>query len=249
MESYRTEEEQVEALKRWWDENGRSTVVAIVIALAAGFGWQGWQAQQRAQAEAASDMYQALLTAITADISTEQQQKAADLAEQIKREFDDSTYAQFAALHLARMAVEKEDLPAAEAQLRWVLERADPGSDSAQLARLRLGRVVAATGDTDQALAILAQGGSAYQAAYAIARGDALLAAGRRGEALDAYATAQALSAASGRELSTLQAKLQSLSSLPEATDTGVQQAPDTAVSAPPAADGEPVRDAVAEGE
>ena len=38
MESYRTEEEQVEALKRWWDENGRSTMTAVVLALVAGFG-------------------------------------------------------------------------------------------------------------------------------------------------------------------------------------------------------------------
>ena len=35
MEAYRTEEEQVEALQRWWDENGRSTILAVVVALAA----------------------------------------------------------------------------------------------------------------------------------------------------------------------------------------------------------------------
>ena len=34
MEQYRTEEEQVEALRKWWDENGRSTVIAVIIALA-----------------------------------------------------------------------------------------------------------------------------------------------------------------------------------------------------------------------
>ena len=34
MEEYRTEEEQVEALRRWWNENGRSTIVAIIVALA-----------------------------------------------------------------------------------------------------------------------------------------------------------------------------------------------------------------------
>lgn len=219
MDSYRTEEEQVEALKRWWDENGRSTVAAVVIAIVAAFGWQGWQANQRGQAEAASDMYQALLTNITAaDISVEQQQRSIDLAEEIKQSFGDSTYAEFAAFHLARMAVEKDNLTEAEAQLRWVLGRADPGSDSAQLAQLRLGRVVAASGDTDKALAILAKGSGAYEASYAVARGDALLAAGRRDEAIEAYTAAQALAARNGRELSTVQAKLQSLSSLPAGT-------------------------------
>ena len=37
MESYGTEEEQVEALRRWWNENGRSTIAIIVLALAGGF--------------------------------------------------------------------------------------------------------------------------------------------------------------------------------------------------------------------
>ena len=46
MEEYRTEEEQVEALRRWWDENGRSTIAAIVIALSVGFGWQAWKSNE-----------------------------------------------------------------------------------------------------------------------------------------------------------------------------------------------------------
>ena len=37
MEQYRTEEEQVEALKKWWEENGRSTIVAVIVALGLGF--------------------------------------------------------------------------------------------------------------------------------------------------------------------------------------------------------------------
>jgi len=36
VESYRTEEEQVEALKRWWKENGTGILVAILLAVAAG---------------------------------------------------------------------------------------------------------------------------------------------------------------------------------------------------------------------
>jgi predicted negative regulator of RcsB-dependent stress response len=63
VEQYRTEEEQVEALRRWWNENGKSTVAVIVIALAAGLGWQAWQRESGNQREQASDLYQALLRA------------------------------------------------------------------------------------------------------------------------------------------------------------------------------------------
>ena len=47
METFRTEEEQVEAIKRWWQENGKSTVLGVAIAMAAVFGWRGWNDYQR----------------------------------------------------------------------------------------------------------------------------------------------------------------------------------------------------------
>jgi predicted negative regulator of RcsB-dependent stress response len=53
------------------------------------------------------------------------------------------------------MAVQDGNLAEAEAQLRWVLGKAASGSDTAQVAQLRLARVVAAAGNTDQALDIL----------------------------------------------------------------------------------------------
>ena len=42
MAELRTEEEQVEALKSWWKENGKSLIMGVVIAVAAVFGWRGW---------------------------------------------------------------------------------------------------------------------------------------------------------------------------------------------------------------
>lgn len=218
MDGYRTEEEQVEALRRWWEENGRSTVAAIVIALAVGFGWQGFKANQQRQADTASDTYQALLRTLDGEDESQRQDGIA-LAEQLKSDHGGSTYAQFAALHLAALAVNNADLAEAEAQLRWVLGKADRNSDTARIAQLRLARVLAAAGDTDQALAILAEGGGeAYRAAYAIARGDILLAAGRRDEAREAFAGAQALLMTGGQSeanLPYLRTRLQSLNPVP----------------------------------
>jgi predicted negative regulator of RcsB-dependent stress response len=219
VEEYRTEEEQVEALKRWWDENGRSTIAAVIIALSAGFGWQTWKGYDQGQRENASDAYQAMLQAVSVDQSTAQQeQEIIALAGAIKENHESSAYAQFAALHLARLAVEQGDLAEAEAQLRWVLGKADKGSDAAWVAQLRLARVLAASGDADQSLAILAEGGdSPYQASYAVARGDVLLQLGRTDEARDAYTAARMAAASNpGRiNLMTLDQKLQSLTPVP----------------------------------
>ena len=42
MSAYLEEEEQIEAIRNWWKENGRSVIAGAVLGLAAIFGWQGW---------------------------------------------------------------------------------------------------------------------------------------------------------------------------------------------------------------
>ena len=237
MDTFRSDDEQVEALRRWWDENGRSTVAAIVIALGLAFGWQGWQTYQENRAIAASELYQTMLRGLSGGPASEQ--PVTELAQQLKSEYGGTTYAQFAALHLATMAVERGELADAQAQLRWVLGKAPRRSDVAQVAQLRLARVLGAQGDSAQALAILAEGGeAAYRAAYAVATGDVLLAAGRPDEARDAYIRAQGLlgSGQMGVNLDSLQIKLQSLS--PRSLDgddgaTGAQSAEATQPAVP----------------
>jgi predicted negative regulator of RcsB-dependent stress response len=144
---------------------------------------------------------------------------AVELAGQLKQSHMGSTYAQFAALHLARMAVENDNLPEAEAELRWVLAKAGKGTDVAQVTELRLARVLAAGGDTDQALSILEAGGdNPYQASYESARGDILLGLGREAEAREAYTRARNLATAESGQpnLAMLEQKLQSLNPVPE---------------------------------
>ena len=87
----------------------------------------------------------------------------------------------------ARVAVEANDLAAAESALRWSLGAGDARSDIGQLIQLRLARVLAAQGNETEALAILEQGSAAYPVGFAQAQGDIHLAAGRDSEALDAY--------------------------------------------------------------
>lgn len=231
MDQYRTEEEQVEALRRWWDENGRSTIAAIVVAVAVGFGWQAYKSNDQQKQENASDLYQSMLQGIAQTGATaEQEETVIDIAEQLKGDYSGSTYAQFAALHLASRAVGDNDLAEAEAQLRWVLGKAAKGSDTAEVAQLRLARVLAAAGDADQALAILAQAGEGpYQASYAVARGDILLMQGREEEAREAYANARILAGdAQGQvNLPSLEQKMQSLMPVPaRSIDMAGQAAP-----------------------
>ena len=198
MEAYRTEEEQLEALRNWWKENGRNTIITIVISVAAVFGWQGWQEQQRTSAEAASLLYQNLLQAnqgVRAGATAEQLATANHLAAQLREQHSNSLYGQFAALYSARYAMIADDYAAAEAALQSVIESADE-PDLRDLATLRLARVVAAQGDRERALSLLATPSSlAFAPAYAEAEGDIYYANGDQQQAAVAYRKALELSA------------------------------------------------------
>ncbi len=216
MDTFRTEEEQVEALRKWWDDNGRSTLFAIVVAVAGGFGWQGWQQHQQEQAEAASIRYEELQEATQQVDEEEQRATIRHLAEGLKSEYSGSTYAQFASLHLARLNVIEGDLVAAERELRDVLA-AGPAAAVRVLTELRLARVVAAGGQPAAAMEILdAAEAGAYEPAYAEARGDMYVQMGQPDMAVTAYEEATALAAASEAEASqSLQFKLQALTPRP----------------------------------
>lgn len=200
METYRTEEEQLEQLKNWLRENGRSLVLGIVIAVAAVFGWRAWQDHQRNQEASAALNYQNLLEAMhnidqSDEPAVEMLATANTLADALKTEHARSGYAQLAALIKARLLLEKEDAAAAEEELRWVLAQ-KPKPELAALTRLRLAKVLLARGEPDAALAQLQQPGG-YAFAYAHVRGDVLHAKGDAAGARAAYEEAQRL----GREL------------------------------------------------
>jgi predicted negative regulator of RcsB-dependent stress response len=210
VEGYRTEEEQVEALKRWWKENGQSTVIGIVLAVGAVFGWRTYQDSQAQAAANASHQYQQMIQALTQE-ETLGAEPARQLATAIRDAYSGSTYAQFASLHLARMAVGDGDLESAEAALRDVLASASSGDEMHQVASLRLARVLAARGDVTQALEILQGGQGGFASSFAIARGDVLLGAGREGEALIAYELAAGMLDAERPLPRSLQDKIQYL--------------------------------------
>ena len=220
MESYRTEEEQLEALKRWWQENGRGIVIGVVLALGAGFGWQAWQKSRQQAAEAASTLYQQMLVALSAE-DGQGEASGRTLAERIRDEHRGSSYAQFAALHLARLAVNDGNLVEAEAQLRWVLAMADGDSDTAQVARLRLARVLASAGSAAQALEMLAEPSESYRGSYAIARGDILLGEGRERDALAAFEEAASALGTDTPMPRTLREKLEYLAARVNAAEAG----------------------------
>lgn len=185
MEIYNSEQDQVDALKAWWDKNGRITIVAIVALLLGVLGWKSWVQNQEQRAEAASVQYQQMLDVL--EVNTTQ---AMDIGRLIVGEFPRSTYAVLASMAMAKLAVEQTDLDAAAAHLTVATEQAGEKAIK-QLAQLRLARVLHAQGKGEEALGLLtADVAPGFRGSYDELRGDILLSQGQRAAAREAYSNA-----------------------------------------------------------
>lgn len=208
MADHMEDEADLEALKRWWDENGKGIVAAVLVAVLGTVGWQQYQGFSVSKTEAASDLY---ATMLAIQLEGGESETLVALSAQLKEEHSGSNYARFGAMLEARVAVEANDLDAAESALRWALAAGDTRSDIGQLIQLRLARVIAAQGKEAEALAILSQGSEAYPVAYAQAQGDIHLAAGRDDEALAAYRQGRDLATELGQYSVVLDNKVRTL--------------------------------------
>lgn len=191
MVAYNTDEEQIEALKNWWSENGTQLMVGLIVVLAGVFGFQTWQTSVQEKGEAASALYEDLRAALSSgsEISANQITTARYLTDTLIKEHEASAYAKFAVLQMAKLSVEQGELDQAEKDLQWVMQTDD---DSIQpLARLRLARVLLARGEQERALALVENvDEGVYKSSYAEVRGDFYSQMGREVEARQAYQTA-----------------------------------------------------------
>lgn len=203
----RTEEEQIEAIKAWWKENGSAVIVGIIIGVGSLVGWRGWSNYQENQAMAASALYQEMLNAGQRGNND----TIEETGQQLIEKYGGTTYASLAALMLARQAVQNDDLETAEQHLRLALDKA-PDPSIEHVARLRLLQVLTAREQYDSALKMINKTAPGqFAAQYEEMRGDILLAQNDAAAARQAYQKALANSRpqAAGRE--TLEMKLDNL--------------------------------------
>ncbi len=183
MTAYLNEEQQVEALKQWWKDNGKSVVIGVVLGLAAIFGWKGWQGYRVAQGEAASNLYIGMQNQVNAG----KVEGALETGKRLLGEHTDSVYASYAALQLARLMYQRGDKDTAAENLQWVIAHA-PDPLIADLARLRLARLRIDQKQYPEAGAVLEKIDPVFMpAAVAELQGDIARAGGHLDEARQAY--------------------------------------------------------------
>ncbi|WP_137297332.1 tetratricopeptide repeat protein [Psychromonas sp. SP041] len=150
IEGYETEEQQVDAIKKWWSDNGTMLVVGAVIGLAGLWGWRYYGETVSTSQEQASTEFAQVLVKYDAKgeehSTTEMQTFIADNK--------GNSYATLAAMLLAKEAVQAGDFALAKTQLTDLLA-SNEYAPLNPVIELRLARVNAELGDYDAALSTL----------------------------------------------------------------------------------------------
>jgi len=207
------EQEQLDALKAFWNKQGNLITWTLVLVLAAFAGWNGWQWYQRDQAAKAGAMFDELDRAARAGDAERVGRIFGDLKERYPR----TAFAQQGGLLAAKTQFDKGQADAAQASLTWVADHAVE-DEMRTVARLRLAALQAEAKQYDEALKTLAAAQTpGFEGLVEDRRGDILLAQGKAAEARAAY---QAAYKAMGERVEyrrLVEAKMTALGAEPEA--------------------------------
>ena len=201
-----TDDEQVEKLKKWWEENGRSVIAGVIIGVGGLFGYRYWIDLQEATAEAASAQFVQMMEALKSSDNA----AVAERADTLIAEYAGTEYATLARFALARNLVDSGKYDEAQTQLEQIIGTVGD-APLGYLARKRLASVQVQLAQLEQALVTLGvEFPSAFSAGVDELRGDIYAQQGKIDEAANAYR--EALSATPGPANSNfLQQKLDDL--------------------------------------
>jgi predicted negative regulator of RcsB-dependent stress response len=209
VDEYLSEKEQIDAIRRWWSENGWYLIGGVAIAALAYFGYGQYQDYRDRRNEEAATLYTEFAQALTDDSG-----RSDELLARLRAEYPQSPYTHQAGLLLAREYL-VSDTVRAESELRRVMtESADPGL--AFIARLRLARVLIYRQSYQEALQILeVEDPGEFAARLSELEGDVHAAMGDIEAARAAYTEALTAPGAESVDRTYVQMKLNSLQTPP----------------------------------
>lgn len=181
MEVYSNDNEQVDALRRFFANNGKALAVGVVIGIAALGGWRYWASHQESSAKAVSAQYQQLTSAMRAD-KPQTLEAVSNFANE-----NSNTYGALASMDVAKQYVDSNQLDKAATQLQNGLKDTKDANLQAVI-NLRLARIQLQQNQADAALKTLdGVKGDGWTAIVADIRGEALLSKGDKQGARDAW--------------------------------------------------------------
>lgn len=183
MSVYRTEEEQIDMIKKWWKRyNGITTVVVSLILLAIS-GYKYWNWHQAKINQQASNAYEHMMVAF----SNQDNKSIRSYANELIKDYKDSVYADAAHFTLAKLYISRAKYPQAQEQLSYVAEHSKIPAFQ-QIAQIRSARLLIGEQSYDKALEKLSTvQDSAYLSVINEIKGDIYAAKGQYAEAMTSY--------------------------------------------------------------
>ena len=139
MEVYTTENDQVDAVRRFFSENGKALAVGVVLGIGALVGWRYWQGNQNTVMTEASSAYQKVSTALSTNSAGNVSADSIALAEKFVQS-NKNNYGVLVGLELAHDFVEQNAFDKAAQQLSQALGQTKD-ENLLSLINLRLARV------------------------------------------------------------------------------------------------------------
>jgi predicted negative regulator of RcsB-dependent stress response len=228
------EQEQLDALKAFWKQQGNLITWVLVLALGGFSAWNGWQYWQREQAQNAGAMFEELdRAALSGDA-----EKVGRIFADLKQRYPRTAFAEQAGLTAAKVQFAKGQADGARASLAWVAENAVE-DEIKTVARLRLAGLQLDARQFDEALKTLDAAQSVdFEALVQDRRGDIYMAQGQTAQARAAYQRAWLALSDKADYRRLVDAKLTALGASPEAAAAAPAAAASAAGAAPVAASG-----------
>ena len=180
------EEQELSAIKAWWNENYKFIIVCFVIAFGGVFGWNYWQSHQIQKIHSASAEYEQVLFNYAKDSKAQAEQFS-----QFIKNHEKTSYAVLALLDKAKIAVENNDFTLAEDALKQAMAQSTDDILSS-ITALRLASVQFQLGQFEPALdSLKLVKEQAWSGAKNILAGDIQLAKGDKEAAKASYQQAQ----------------------------------------------------------
>ena len=184
MEEFESEDQQIEALKKWWKENGTSLLLGLGIGIAALLGWREYLDYRTTHSAEASDIYLQVQQQAATNKLDEAHAKKANL---LRSEYDNTPYAAMVSMVQAKNEYEHGDSESALMHLRWAADNSSE-IDVQHIAKLRIARILLEQKKYDEVASILrAEHPPGFIAGYEELRGDMHVARGEIAQARAAY--------------------------------------------------------------
>lgn len=183
MSVYMTEEEQIEAIKKWWKQYSGMITILLSVILIIFSAYKYWIWHDDKISQQASSAYENLMLAL----SNQDNKKVKSFANQLITDYSQTVYADVARLTLAKLDVGHARYSDAQTELRYVAKHSKMDALK-DVAKIRLARLLVADKSYDAALSELETiKNTTYLPVVSEVKGDIFTATDRDSEALIAY--------------------------------------------------------------